>query len=104
MSNTTYYQKDRNVILNRAKDYYKNDKERLNQQARDKYRNLFEKDKNKKTEGKKETKKRNIQRNNIKKITVRLKNLNLIINMFYGFNRVFYVLIIRYQIRSIYVI
>ena len=104
MSNTTYYQKDRNVILNRAKDYYKNDKERLNQQARDKYRNLFEKDKNKKTEEKKETKKRNIQRNNIKKITVRLKNLNLIINTFYGFNSVCYVLIIRHQIRNIYVI
>ena len=23
----TYYQRDRNVILNRAKDYYKNDKD-----------------------------------------------------------------------------
>ena len=25
----TYYQKNRDVILNRAKDYYKNDKEKL---------------------------------------------------------------------------
>ena len=25
----TYYQKNRNVIINRAKEYYKNDKERL---------------------------------------------------------------------------
>ena len=25
----TYYQRNRNVILNRAKDYYENDKERL---------------------------------------------------------------------------
>ena len=25
----TYYQKNRDVILNTAKDYYKNDKERL---------------------------------------------------------------------------
>ena len=25
----TYYQKNRDVILNRAKDYYENDKERL---------------------------------------------------------------------------
>ena len=25
----TYYQKNRNVILNKAKDYYKNNKERL---------------------------------------------------------------------------
>ena len=36
----TYYQKNRDVILNRGKDYYKNDKERLREQARDKYRNL----------------------------------------------------------------
>ena len=32
----TYYQKNRDVILNRAKDYYENDKERLKEQARDK--------------------------------------------------------------------
>ena len=32
----TYYQKNRNAILNRAKDYYKNNKERLRRQARDK--------------------------------------------------------------------
>ena len=36
----TYYQINRDVILNRAKDYYENDKERLRVQARDKYRNL----------------------------------------------------------------
>ena len=29
MSNATYYQRNRDVILNRAKDYYENDKERL---------------------------------------------------------------------------
>ena len=39
----TYYQKNRDVILNRAKDYYENDKERSRQQTRDKYRNLSEK-------------------------------------------------------------
>ena len=39
----TYYQRNRNVILNRAKDYYENDKERLREQARGKYRNLSEK-------------------------------------------------------------
>ena len=32
----TYHQKNRDVILNRAKDYYENDKERLRQVARDK--------------------------------------------------------------------
>ena len=44
----TYYQRNWDVILNRAKDYYENDKERLREQARDKYRNLSEEDKNKK--------------------------------------------------------
>ena len=42
----TYYQRNRDVILNRAKDYYKNDKERLREQAREKYRNLSEEEKN----------------------------------------------------------
>ena len=42
----TYYQRNRDVILNRAKDYYENDKERLREQARDKYRNLSEEEKN----------------------------------------------------------
>ena len=41
----TYYQGNRDVILNRAKDYYENDKERLREQARDKYRNLSEEQK-----------------------------------------------------------
>ena len=35
MSNTTYYQRNKDVILNRAKDYYENDKKRLGEQARD---------------------------------------------------------------------
>ena len=47
-ANVTYYQKNRDVILNRAKDYYENDRKRLREQARDKYRNLCEKEKNKK--------------------------------------------------------
>ena len=48
--NLTYYQKNRDVILNRAKDYCKNDKDRLRGQARDKYTNLSEEEKNKKEE------------------------------------------------------
>ena len=36
MSNITYYQRNREIILNGAKDYYENDKERLTEQARDK--------------------------------------------------------------------
>ena len=46
----TYYQRNRDVILNRVKDYYKNDKERLRVQARDKYGNLSEEEKHKKRE------------------------------------------------------
>ena len=46
MSRMTYYQKNREIILNKAKDYYENDKERLRVQARDKDRNLSEEDKN----------------------------------------------------------
>ena len=30
-----YYQRNRDVILNKGKDYYENDKERLREQARD---------------------------------------------------------------------
>ena len=48
MDNTTYYQRNREIMLNRAKDYYENDKERLREQARNKYRNVSEEDKNKK--------------------------------------------------------
>ena len=41
----TYYQRNWDVILNRAKDYYENDQKILGQQARDKYRNLSEEEK-----------------------------------------------------------
>ena len=50
-----YYQRNRDVILNSARDYYGNDKERLREQARDKYRNLPEEEKNKKKEYGKKT-------------------------------------------------
>ena len=41
----TYYQRNRDMRLNRAKDYDKHDKERLIKQARDKYRNLSKEEK-----------------------------------------------------------
>ena len=44
----SYYQRNLEVVLSRAKDYYENDKEKLRKQARDKYRNLSEEEKNKK--------------------------------------------------------
>ena len=45
MINTAYYQRNREVILNKAKDYYENHKEKLREQARDKYKNLSEEEK-----------------------------------------------------------
>ena len=79
MSEKTYYQRNRDVILNRAKDYYENNKERLREQARDKYKNLSEEEKNKNREyGRNRQKKQRLK--NIKKITVRLIGLNVITN------------------------
>ena len=46
-TNLTYYQRNRDVILNRAKDYYENNKERLREEARDKCRNLSEEEEKK---------------------------------------------------------
>ena len=44
MSRTTYYQRNREVILNKAKDYYENNKELLRERERkkNKYRELSE--------------------------------------------------------------
>ena len=47
-TNLTYYQRNRDLVLNKVKDYYKNNKEKLREQARDKYRNLSEEEKIKK--------------------------------------------------------
>ena len=44
---TTYYQINKETILNRAKKYYNDNKERLKEQARNKYRKLTEEEKNK---------------------------------------------------------
>ena len=37
----TYYQKNKEVILTRAKDSYENDRERLKKQAREKIQKFF---------------------------------------------------------------
>ena len=83
MNEKTCYPRNRDVILNRAKDYYKNEKERLREQVKDKYRNLSEEESKKREYGKNryhnmpEEKKQRLR--NIKKITMRLKSLNIII-------------------------
>ena len=87
MSGMTYYQRNGEAILNRAKDDYENDKERLRGPARDKYRNLSEEDKSKKkeygknrchnmSEEKKQKLKEYQKKDNIKK----QKSLNIIMN------------------------
>ena len=53
----TYYQRNRDVILNRSKDYYENDKDRLRGQARNKNRKNY-------------LKKKKIQRENTEKIDI----------------------------------
>ena len=50
MSGTTYSQRNRVVILNRAKDYYENNKEVLREKAKNKYKELSEEEKNTKRE------------------------------------------------------
>ena len=50
MSETTYYERNRDVILNRAKDYYENNRELLSEKAKNKYRQLSEEEKNIKRE------------------------------------------------------
>ena len=42
MSRTTYYERNKDVILNRAKDYYENNTELLRERAKNKYRELSE--------------------------------------------------------------
>ena len=52
MCQTTYYSRNREVILNRAKDYYENNKELLRERerAKNKYRELSEEGKKLKRE------------------------------------------------------
>ena len=56
MSEKTYYQRNRDIILNRAKEYYKNNKELLRERAKNKYGSLSEDE--------------NYIKNNIKKLDI----------------------------------
>ena len=47
MDNSTYYQKNRDVILKRAKDCYYNNVDTIRKNMRDKYKNLSEEEKEK---------------------------------------------------------
>ena len=44
----TYYKKDRDLMLSKAKEYYENNKDRLSKQAKNKYNDLPEEEKIKK--------------------------------------------------------
>ena len=50
MSETTYYQRNKETMLKRSKDCYQNKKEVLRERAKNKYRELSEEDKNMKRE------------------------------------------------------
>ena len=45
MNQTTYYQRNKDIMLNRVKEYYENNKELLREQAKNKYRSLSEDEK-----------------------------------------------------------
>ena len=45
MSEKTYYQRNKETILDRAKEYYENNKEVLREKTKHKYRELSEKEK-----------------------------------------------------------
>ena len=45
IADLSYYQENKDLILNKGKDFYKNNKERLRERARDKYRSLCEEEK-----------------------------------------------------------
>ena len=63
MSDLIYYQKNRDVIINRTKYYYEDNKERLKKHSRDKYRNSSEEEK---------IKKENMEKTKTKKISKEL--------------------------------
>ena len=69
IADLTYYQRNKDVILNKAKDYYQKNKERLKKQARDKCRNVSEEEKNKKREYGK-------NRYNMKNVCMKKRNKN----------------------------
>ena len=47
MNNCTYYQKNRDIILKRAKDYYYDNIETIRKNMRDKYKSLSKEEKEK---------------------------------------------------------
>ena len=50
MRETTYYQRNRETVLNRANDYIKNNKKKLRKKVMNKYRKIFQEEKNVKRE------------------------------------------------------
>ena len=87
---TTYYQKNKGKLLNRAKEYYENNKERLREQARNKYRELSDETKYKKREygrnkyqNMSEEKNKNVK--NTKKIIAKQRNEHKKFHIFFFF-------------------
>ena len=98
ISETTYYWRNKETILNRAKNYYKNNKEVLRERAKNKCRKLSEKEKNIKTEHGKNrymSEEKKLKLKEYQKNIGKLKSLNLLINIFYRFNNVCYALVMH---------
>ena len=77
MSEITYYQRNRDIILNRAKEYYKNNKELLQERAKNRSLSEDEKDIKKQYQKTRYHKMSDEEKQRLKdyqKITVKLKN------------------------------
>ena len=75
MIGPTYYQRNREVMLNRANEYYENNKDLFREKAKNKYRELSEEEKNIKREYGRNKHHNMSEEKNIKEIIVMLKNI-----------------------------
>ena len=80
MSNSTYYQRNRDVILNRAKDYYENDKERLKSTQEINIETYLKKNKKKREQGKNKYHNMSEEKKQRLKECPRPKSLSIIMN------------------------
>ena len=80
MSNSTYYQRNRDVILNRAKDYYENDKKRLKSTQEINIETYLKKNKKKREYGKNKYHNMSEEKKQRLKEYPRPKSLSIIMN------------------------
>ena len=84
MSKTTYYKKNRDVLLNKSKEYYRNNRALIRERANDKYKLLSEDEKeiireyHRNRYHNKNKYLKNIKKN-IVKLKISIKKINIII-------------------------